>query len=60
MQSNTELNRAVSDLMYNYERAVSNPLIKKPIAWALYKTWRMYNNKGVVANGKQERNQKGS
>ena len=36
----TDLERALDELRNNYDRAVKNPTVRSPIAWALYKTWR--------------------
>lgn len=46
-----ELNRAVKALRENYQRAVEANerragFIRTPVAWALYKTWRMFDKRG--------------
>lgn len=33
--------KAVAQLRTEYEKACKNKLIKSPLAYALYKTWRM-------------------
>ena len=35
-----ELEKAIKILKVEYERAKENPVVRDPIAWALYQTWR--------------------
>lgn len=39
------LDKAIEILKLNYDKAVTNPTIYNPIAWALYKTWRAADSK---------------
>lgn len=34
-----------------YQRALKNPLIRKPISWALYQTWKEYDTKEKARKG---------
>lgn len=34
-----ELRKAVKELHKQYERAINNPAVRNPLAWALYRTW---------------------
>ncbi len=43
MTDDRVLEKAIEDLRKYFERAENNPCIEKPVAWALYKTWRKYN-----------------
>lgn len=43
MTTEERLEKAIQDLKDFYERAKNNPCITKPLAWALYRTWRKYN-----------------
>lgn len=36
----SELKEAVNILKREYERALKNPAVRTPIAYALYRTWR--------------------
>ena len=40
------LDKAIELLKLNYDKAITNPTIYNPIAWALYKTWRAADSKG--------------
>ena len=39
------LDRAIELLKQNYDRAINNPTVRNPVAWALYKTWRAADSK---------------
>lgn len=41
----TELDRAIELLQQNYEEAQGNEWIISPIAYALYQTWKVYDDK---------------
>lgn len=36
-----KLGTAIDKVIEMYKRAKDNPQIKDPVAWALYKTWRI-------------------
>lgn len=44
-----ELRKAVKLLDENYEKGVRNPVIRDPLAWALYQTWKTMD--GGADNG---------
>ena len=37
-----------------YQRALNNPLINKPISWALYQTWKEYDAKEKTRKAESE------
>lgn len=39
------IERAIERLRAEYERARKNPTVRKPLAYALYHTWRYYDAK---------------
>ena len=44
------MEQAIKALRDNYQRALKNPTIGNPMAWALYKTWRMADRRKPVVN----------
>lgn len=55
----TDLERAINELQKNYERAVKIPYVSSPIAWALYKTWRMEDTRTEKERKRKEGEQDG-
>lgn len=53
----TDLERAINELQKNYERAVKIPYVSSPIAWALYKTWRMEDTRTEKERKRKEGDQ---
>lgn len=47
--------KAVAQLRTEYEKACKNELIKSPLAYALYKTWRFVDGKEKKARKSYER-----
>lgn len=43
--NDTELERAVNQLVKHYHRALENPTIHNPIAWSLYHVWRIEDSR---------------
>lgn len=41
-----ELIKAINELKKQYERAQKLDFVKKPIAYALYQTWKIFDKKG--------------
>lgn len=41
-----ELIKAINELKKQYEKAKKLDFVKKPIAYALYKTWKIFDEKG--------------
>lgn len=39
------LNQIVALLERNYNLALRNPIVEKPISWALYQTWKEFDRK---------------
>lgn len=37
-----ELRKVVRELCAEYEKAKNNPIVRKPVGYALYKTWQKY------------------
>lgn len=35
-----ELRKAVKELHKQYERAIKNPVVRNPLAWAFFHTWK--------------------
>lgn len=35
--------RAMRKLSKNYEKALNSPYVQKPLAWALFQTWKEYD-----------------
>ena len=44
LKSSTLLRQAFRRILHTYKDALSNDCIKKPVAFALYRTWRYVNN----------------
>lgn len=44
-----ELRKSVKLLEKNYEKGLENPVIRDPLAWALFQTWKAMN--GGADNG---------
>lgn len=40
-----KLGKAIGDLISNYEDAIHNSQVYKPISFALYQTWQQWNEK---------------
>lgn len=40
-----KLGKAIGDLIANYEDAIHNSGVNKPISYALYQTWKQWNEK---------------
>ena len=42
----TELNKAIKVLKEQYEKSKKNPWVRNPIAYALYQTWKIFDDRG--------------
>lgn len=51
------IDQAIDQLRMEYEKALRNPTVRTPLAYALYHTWRFVDAKGKKEenNGKAER-----
>lgn len=45
MKREVDFDKVVDTLRQNYEYALTQELIHKPIAWALYVTWKQYDRR---------------
>lgn len=36
--------KAIERFRHYYDRAIKMPFVKKPVAWALYQTWKEADN----------------
>lgn len=39
-----EYKKAIFEFEANIKKALDSPYVKKPIAWALYQTWKAFDN----------------
>lgn len=45
-RNDRQLNKAIKTLIAQYNNAVNNPMIRNPLAYALYQTWKKYDYNG--------------
>ena len=49
-----KIEKAIKLLLKKYGEAILNPLVKKPVSWALYHTWDEINRKEKVRDNERD------